>query len=120
MARYVDDGVQVTLVTCTLGEEGEILVDDGLITIEQLDEARRESEQSGKSLGRTLIDMGLVGEAALVKAGSTLYRVRKGNYMGQNHGKVTNLSETEIRISEIVSDGKGSFVSRDTSLALGQ
>jgi len=26
MARYVDDGVGVTLVTCTLGEEGEVLV----------------------------------------------------------------------------------------------
>src|ERR1044071_7627369 len=50
---------------------GEILVDDGLISIEQLDDARRESEQSGKSLGRTLIDMGLVGEAALVKALAT-------------------------------------------------
>jgi type IV pilus assembly protein PilB len=50
---------------------GEILVDDGLITQEQLDEARRDSEQSGKSLGRTLIDLGLVGEAALVKALAT-------------------------------------------------
>jgi N-acetyl-1-D-myo-inositol-2-amino-2-deoxy-alpha-D-glucopyranoside deacetylase len=28
MAGYVADGVQVTLVTCTLGEEGEVLVDD--------------------------------------------------------------------------------------------
>ncbi|MEK9663938.1 MAG: N-acetyl-1-D-myo-inositol-2-amino-2-deoxy-alpha-D-glucopyranoside deacetylase [Candidatus Nanopelagicales bacterium] len=26
MAKYVDQGVQVTLVTCTLGEEGEVLV----------------------------------------------------------------------------------------------
>ncbi|MBK5218111.1 MAG: N-acetyl-1-D-myo-inositol-2-amino-2-deoxy-alpha-D-glucopyranoside deacetylase, partial [Propionibacteriales bacterium] len=26
MAKYVDEGAQVTLVTCTLGEEGEILV----------------------------------------------------------------------------------------------
>ena len=28
MARYVDEGAQVTLVTCTLGEEGEVLVPD--------------------------------------------------------------------------------------------
>src|SRR4028119_484364 len=27
MAKYAAEGVQVTLVTCTLGEEGEILVD---------------------------------------------------------------------------------------------
>jgi N-acetyl-1-D-myo-inositol-2-amino-2-deoxy-alpha-D-glucopyranoside deacetylase len=28
MARYVEEGAQVTLVTCTLGEEGEVLVPD--------------------------------------------------------------------------------------------
>ena len=28
MARYVDEGAAVTLVTCTLGEEGEVLVPD--------------------------------------------------------------------------------------------
>lgn len=28
MARYVEEGVAVTLVTCTLGEEGEVLVPD--------------------------------------------------------------------------------------------
>jgi N-acetyl-1-D-myo-inositol-2-amino-2-deoxy-alpha-D-glucopyranoside deacetylase len=28
MAKYVDEGAHVTLVTCTLGEEGEILVDE--------------------------------------------------------------------------------------------
>lgn len=28
MAKYVDEGVHVTLVTCTLGEEGEILLPD--------------------------------------------------------------------------------------------
>jgi type IV pilus assembly protein PilB len=50
---------------------GEILIDDGLITQEQLDAARGESENSGKSLGRILIDLGLVGESALVKALAT-------------------------------------------------
>ena len=28
MAKYAAEGVHVTLVTCTLGEEGEILLDD--------------------------------------------------------------------------------------------
>lgn len=28
MARYVEDGAQVTLITCTAGEEGEVLVPD--------------------------------------------------------------------------------------------
>jgi len=55
---------------------------------------------------------------ALVKDGEgTVHRVKSGNYVGQNHGKIVDITETEIRISEIVSDGKGNFVSRDTSLA---
>lgn len=58
---------------------------------------------------------------ALVKDGDgAVHRVHAGNYMGQNHGKIVNVSDTEIRISEIVSDGKGSYVSRDTALNLGQ
>jgi len=28
MARYAAEGVQVTLVTCTLGEEGEVVLGD--------------------------------------------------------------------------------------------
>jgi N-acetyl-1-D-myo-inositol-2-amino-2-deoxy-alpha-D-glucopyranoside deacetylase len=39
MARYVDEGAQVTLVTCTLGEEGEVLVPDlGHLAAEHGDE----------------------------------------------------------------------------------
>jgi type IV pilus assembly protein PilP len=55
---------------------------------------------------------------ALVRDGDgTVHRVKQGNYLGQNHGKIVGITETEIRISEIVSDGKGNFVSRDTALA---
>jgi len=45
---------------------GELLVDNGLITSQQLTEARQEHERTGKSLGRILIDLELVSEAALV------------------------------------------------------
>jgi N-acetyl-1-D-myo-inositol-2-amino-2-deoxy-alpha-D-glucopyranoside deacetylase len=41
MARYVDEGAQVTLLTCTLGEEGEILVPE----LEQL--AADQADQLG-------------------------------------------------------------------------
>jgi N-acetyl-1-D-myo-inositol-2-amino-2-deoxy-alpha-D-glucopyranoside deacetylase len=58
MARYVDDGVGVTLVTCTAGEMGEVLVPDlsHLAYEEQggLGERRRdELEQAMKVLGVT-------------------------------------------------------------------
>lgn len=41
---------------------GELLVDEGMITHRQLDEALRVQKQSGKRLGNTLIDLGYVTE----------------------------------------------------------
>jgi type IV pilus assembly protein PilB len=47
-------------------EFGDVLVEEGLITIEQLERAAAEQERVGRSLGRVLIDLGLVKEADLV------------------------------------------------------
>jgi type IV pilus assembly protein PilP len=58
---------------------------------------------------------------ALVKdSEGTVHRVRTGNYVGQNHGKIVGITETEIRISELVSDGKGNYVARDTAIGSNQ
>jgi type IV pilus assembly protein PilP len=58
---------------------------------------------------------------ALVKdSEGTVHRVRSGNYVGQNHGKIVGITETEIRISELVSDGKGNYVARDTAIGSNQ
>jgi type IV pilus assembly protein PilP len=55
---------------------------------------------------------------ALVKAGPNLYRVRKGNYMGQNFGVVTGIDETQIVLKERVQDGGGEWVERNSALQL--
>ncbi len=47
---------------------GQILVDEGLITAEQLAEAHEIQRTLGKSLGRVLIDKAYVGESDLVRA----------------------------------------------------
>src|SRR2546425_4400445 len=47
---------------------GQILIEQGLITTEQLDSALEEHKRTPKSLGRTLIDLGLIKEADLVRA----------------------------------------------------
>ena len=58
---------------------------------------------------------------ALVKDGEgTVHRVHAGNYIGQNHGKIVGISETEIHISELVSDGQGNYVARDTAISTNQ
>jgi len=55
---------------------------------------------------------------ALVKAGANLYRVKKGNYMGQNFGVITAIDDSQIALKEIVQDGTGEWVERASSLQL--
>jgi type IV pilus assembly protein PilP len=55
---------------------------------------------------------------ALVKAGPNLYRVRKGNYMGQNFGVITAIDEAQISLKELVQDGGGEWVERTSALQL--
>jgi type IV pilus assembly protein PilB len=47
---------------------GQILIELGLITPEQLDNALEEHQKTPKALGRVLIDLGMIKEADLVRA----------------------------------------------------
>jgi type IV pilus assembly protein PilB len=47
---------------------GEVLLEDGLVTYEQLAEATEEQTRTGRSLGRVLIDLGFVDEQDLISA----------------------------------------------------
>jgi len=47
---------------------GEVLLEEGLVTYEQLDAATSEQARTGKGLGRILIDLGFVVEQDLVSA----------------------------------------------------
>lgn len=55
---------------------------------------------------------------ALVKVDNLLYQVRAGNYLGQNYGKVTRITETELTLREIVQDAAGEWVERPATLQL--
>ena len=46
--------------------------------------------------------------------------VKKGNYLGQNYGKIQTVSEGELQLSETVSNGLGSFKERENKLLLAQ
>ena len=54
----------------------------------------------------------------LVKAGSNLFRVKKGNYMGQNFGVITSIDDNQISLKELVQDSGGDWVERTSSLQL--
>jgi type IV pilus assembly protein PilP len=54
----------------------------------------------------------------LVKAGQNLYRVKKGNYMGQNFGVITAIDEDQITLKELIQDSNGEWVERTSTLQL--
>jgi len=55
---------------------------------------------------------------ALVKADKTLYRVKRGNYLGQNFGLITEVTDNEIKLKEIVQDSAGDWAERQSILPL--
>ena len=55
---------------------------------------------------------------ALVRVDQLLHQVRAGNHLGQNYGRVTGISETDITLREIVQDAAGEWIERTTTLQL--
>lgn len=51
-------------------------------------------------------------------ADGLIHRVIPGNYMGQNDGRITEISESEIAVIEIISDGIGGYIERDAAVGL--
>ncbi len=51
---------------------------------------------------------------------NNIFRVHEGNYIGENNGKVLNISESKITINEIIADGFGGWAERRKNLALSQ
>jgi type IV pilus assembly protein PilP len=56
---------------------------------------------------------------ALVKTpDNNLFRVKAGNYLGQNFGRITGINDTMIALKEIVQDSNGSWEEKDQALQL--
>ena len=70
----------------------------------------------------TLAFVGILQRAsqtlALVRADASLYQVRAGNFMGQDFGMVTEISDTELTLKELVEDLNGEWGERVTTLKL--
>ena len=56
--------------------------------------------------------------AALIKVDKLLYQVRPGSYLGQNYGRVMQITETEVVLREIVQDAMGEWIERPAALQL--
>lgn len=55
---------------------------------------------------------------ALLRVDKLLYQVKVGDYLGQNYGKITKITENDISLREIVQDAAGEWIERNTTLEL--
>jgi type IV pilus assembly protein PilP len=56
---------------------------------------------------------------ALVKTPERdIYQVRQGNHLGQNFGVIVGISDTEIKLKELMQDGAGDWSERSSTLNL--
>lgn len=75
---------------------------------------------------QALSEMSMVGmlvrngsyEALIEDAFGEVHRVGVGNYLGRNHGRIENISNTQLNIIEIVPSGSGGWVERPQTLTL--
>lgn len=96
-------------------------------------EARQPNSMLGAELSRRkepleaypLDSMTMVGSVAkqarpfaLLRVDNLLYQVKPGDYLGQNYGRITKITETQIELREIVQDAAGEWIERASTLQL--
>ncbi len=71
--------------------------------------------ESLKFVGHLL--QGKKNEALVSAPDSNVYRIRVGNYLGQNFGVVTGINQEAITVKEMVQDGAGDYIERVVTIS---
>ncbi|MEH6491556.1 pilus assembly protein PilP [Halopseudomonas sp.] len=58
------------------------------------------------------------GMQALIQGAGSVHRVRIGDYLGRNYGRITGIQENRVDVVEIVPDGEGGWLERPRTLSL--
>jgi type IV pilus assembly protein PilP len=66
------------------------------------------------------IGTGTSMEGLLKDTDGVVHRVHLHNYLGQNNGKITAISEDHIDLVELVPNGSGGWMERQATVALGE
>lgn len=88
----------------------------------QPDMARPKEPLEAYSL-ETLKMVGIIGKkgrlnAVVATPERGIYHVHAGNYMGQNFGLISKITDTEITLKEVVQDSAGDWAERTSTLTL--
>jgi len=58
---------------------------------------------------------------ALIKTqDGTIFRVKRGSYMGQDNGQITKITDAQVELKEIVPDGLGGWIKRKSILGVNE
>lgn len=84
---------------------------------------RRRKQPLEKYSLSDLVMRGTLGELgvtwALVEASdNTLHRISVGNYVGLYHGKITSVDHENVKVLELIPDGAGCWVERETVISM--
>lgn len=55
---------------------------------------------------------------ALLQVDKSVFQAKVGNYIGENFGMITKITESEVELKEIVRDASGEWVERQAKLEL--
>lgn len=58
------------------------------------------------------------GTFALIRGGDGVHRVRVGDYLGRNHGRIVSITADAVEVIELVPDGEDGWLERPRTLAL--
>lgn len=64
------------------------------------------------------LDIGNTTYGLLQTQDGLIHRVVPGNYVGQNDGRITAVTDSEIQVVEIISDGIGGYLEREAAISL--
>ena len=64
------------------------------------------------------LQQGKVIHALIKSPDNNLYRVKTGNYLGQNFGLITEVTEASMKLRELIQDSTGDWAERESSLQL--
>jgi type IV pilus assembly protein PilP len=56
--------------------------------------------------------------AIIIDTDGTVHRITKGNYVGQNHGRIVKVAEEKLVIKEIVPNPRGGWQEKEATMAL--
>ena len=96
---------------------------------EDTDSLRPDSERKREALEQFPLDtLKFVGHlekqgirwGLIAAPDNTVYRIQTGNYMGKNYGEILSISETDIKLKEIIPNGLGGWTEREASISLAE